>query len=55
MSEPHPHPDRAERELETEREVEDQAAHEPDDPITHGEEVETELMEERTEAEETGQ
>ena len=45
----------SERERETEREVEEQAAREPDDPITHGEEVETELMEERTEAEQAGQ
>jgi hypothetical protein len=37
---------------ETEREVEQQAATEPDDPITHAEEVETEEMEELTVEEE---
>ena len=54
MPESHPRQDHAAREQETEREVEEQASHEPDDPITHAEEVETELMEERTEAEERG-
>ena len=36
---------------ESEREVERQAAAEPNDPITHAEEYETEEMEEQTEEE----
>ena len=47
-------PGHDERERATEAEIEEQAAREPDDPITHAEEVETELMEEREEEEESG-
>ncbi len=39
-------PDHEEREAETEREIEQQAAHQPDDPITSREALEEELMDE---------
>jgi hypothetical protein len=49
-----PGDDSHERWLESEREVERQAVAEPDDPVTHAEEVETEEMEELTEEEQEG-
>lgn len=39
-------PDHKNREAETEAEIEHQAAHEPDDPLTSREALEEELMEE---------
>lgn len=44
-------PDHEDKEAETEREIEEEAAHEPDDPITSREALEEELMDEGRSAE----